>query len=150
MRFRTYYDYRVPHAGIEFTEPSRTKQSELADCDINNIMARYAATGVISHLAAGQPLYGDFSEVEDYQASLNKVMSAEEKFMSLPSELRKKFDFDPQKMIDFILNPDNKEECVKYGFLRDIPRNNPTPSVSVPDSSIDGQQPPAGQGQKTE
>lgn len=117
MRFRTSCDERKPSVGITFTEPSRTKQSELADSDINNIMARYATTGQITHLQAGQPLYGDFSEVEDYQTSLNKVMSAEDKFNSLPSDIRKKFDYNPQNMIDFILNPDNREECVKLGFI---------------------------------
>lgn len=117
MRFRTSCDERKPSVGITFTEPSRTKQSELADSDINNIMARYATTGQITYLQAGQPLYGDFSEVEDYQTSLNKVMSAEDKFNSLPSDIRKKFDYNPQNMIDFILNPDNREECVKLGFI---------------------------------
>lgn len=117
MKFRTNYDEKVISEGVTFTLPSRTKQSELESSDINNIMARYATTGTITHLASGQPLYGDFSEVEDYQASLNKVMSAEERFMSLPSEVRKKFDYDPQKMVEFILNPANKEECVKYGFI---------------------------------
>lgn len=117
MRFRCYHNEKKPFSGITFTEPSRTKQSELADCDINNIMARYATTGVITHLQKGEPLYGDFSEVEDYQASLAKVMSAEDRFASLPSELRKKFDYNPQNMIDFILDEKNREECIKLGFI---------------------------------
>lgn len=129
MKFRTNYDERFISDGIEFTEPSRTKQSELEACDINNIMARYASTGVLTHLASGQPLYGDFSEVEDYQTSLNKVMSAEERFNSLPSDIRKKFDYDPQKMVEFILNENNREECVKLGFI------NPT-STSIDLSNI--------------
>lgn len=100
-------------------------------------MARYATTGTLTHLASGQPLYGDFSEVEDYQASLDKVMSAEEKFMSLPSDIRKKFDYDPQKMVEFILNPNNREECIKFGFIHDsspssvpVPAPAPVPSPS--------------------
>lgn len=127
MRFRTYYDNRIPKKGIEFTEPSRTKQSELADCDINNIMARYALTGVAPAPHRGEPLYGDFSDVEDYQVSLNKVMAAEERFASLPSELRKRFDYDPQNMINFILDEKNREECIKLGFV-----NNTSGSVSEP------------------
>lgn len=134
IRFRCYHDEKVPHVGITFTEPSRTKQSELEDCDINNIMARYATTGVITHLQKGEPLYGDFSEVEDYQTSLAKVMSAEERFASLPSELRKKFDYNPQNMIDFILDEKNREECIKYGFIeRPVDTNdNPVPTPIVP------------------
>ncbi len=129
MKFRTNYDEKVISKGITFTLPSRTKQSELEASDINNIMARYATTGVITHLASGQPLYGDFSEVEDYQVCLEKVMSAEERFMSLPSEVRKKFDYDPQKMVEFILNPENKEECIKYGFINGYSGDNiPAPS----------------------
>lgn len=127
MRFRTYYDNRIPKKGIEFTEPSRTKQSELADSDINNIMARYALTGVAPAPHRGEPLYGDFCDVEDYQVSLNKVMAAEERFASLPSELRKRFDYDPQNMINFILDEKNREECIKLGFV-----NNTSGSVSEP------------------
>ena len=117
LRFRTACDEHKEYKGITFTEPSRTKQSDLEACDINNIMARYAATGVVDHFAAGQPLYGDFSEVEDYQTSLEKVISAEERFNSLPSELRKKFDYNPQNMIDFILDERNREECIQLGFI---------------------------------
>lgn len=140
MKFRTNYDDRVVSDGIEFTEPSRTKQSELEACDINNIMARYATTGVITHFASGQPLYGDFSEVEDYQASLNKVMSAEERFNSLPSDIRKKFDYNPQKMVEFILDEKNREECYNLGFFDRPPvevveNPAPAPAPAVPDSN---------------
>lgn len=142
MRFRTAYDERKEFKGITFVEPSRTKQADLEACDINNIMARYAATGVIDHFASGQPLYGDFSEIEDYQTSLEKVMSAEERFNSLPSELRKKFDYNPQNMIDFIMDEANREECIKLGFInkpvventqdsRNDSSNNVSSSVSV-------------------
>lgn len=140
MKFRTNYDDRFISDGIEFTEPSRTKQSELESCDINNIMARYATTGVLTHLASGQPLYGDFSEVEDYQASLNKVMSAEERFNSLPSDIRKKFDYNPQKMVEFILDEKNREECYNLGFFDRPPvevveNPAPAPAPAVPDSN---------------
>lgn len=135
MRFRTYYDFRTPKTGIIFTEPSRTKQSELADSDINNIMSRYALTGVAPSPHRGKPLYGDFSDLEDYQASLNKVISAEERFNSLPVELRKKFDYNPQNMINFILDENNKEECIKYGFINEN-------VVSSGDSNISSSVPP--------
>lgn len=143
MKFRTNYDEKVISKGITFTLPSRTKQSELEASDINNIMAKYATTGVITNLAIGQPLYGDFSEVEDYQICLEKVMSAEERFMSLPSEIRKKFDYDPQKMVEFILNPANKEESVKYGFINDI-GSSPAPAPAPAPAPVDVPTPPAG------
>lgn len=137
-RFRTNCDERAPRSGITFTEPSRTKQSELADSDINNIMARYATTGVLPQMRdPSQAMYGDFSEVEDYQTSLAKVMAAEERFNSLPSELRRKFDYNPQNMIDFIQNPENREECIKLGFINkpaveDVQITAPSEPVVVP------------------
>lgn len=140
MKFRTNYDDKVISKGITFILPSRTKQSELEASDINNIMAKYATTGVITNLAIGQPLYGDFSEVEDYQTCLEKVMSAEERFMSLPSEIRKKFDYDPQKMVEFILNPANREESFKYGFINDIgpsPAPAPAPAPVLAPAPVD-------------
>ncbi len=136
MKFRTNYDERTPVTGVVFTEPSRTKQSELEACDINNIMARYATTGVITHVQSGQPLYGDFSEVEDYQASLNKVMSAEERFNSLPSDVRKKFDYNPQKMVEFILDEKNREECYNLGFFNRPPVESHQDSGNVGSNSL--------------
>lgn len=141
MRFRNYYDNRIPKKGIEFTEPSRTKQSELDDSDINNIMARYALTGVAPAPHRGEPLYGDFSDVEDYQVSLNKVMAAEERFASLPSELRKKFDYNPQNMINFILDEKNREECINLGFIN-------APVGNSLDSPVQPQQQGQQQGQQ--
>lgn len=136
-RFRTSCDAHSPSQGYTFTMPSRTKQSELADSDINNIMARYATTGQLPAMRdPSKAIYGDFAQIEDYQTSLAKVMEAEDKFNSLPSELRRKFDYSPQKMIDFIHDPNNREECIKYGFI-----NKPVmeaPKASVADSSPDG------------
>lgn len=119
MEFRTVYTERKPKKGFVFTQPSRTKQDFADECNINRIMDKYATTGVVTHLAAGHPIYGDFSNVMDYRESLEVVMNAEERFMSMPSDLRKRFDNDPAKMIDFIMNPANREECVKLGFIVD-------------------------------
>lgn len=142
-RFRTSCDERKPFKGITFTEESRTKQSELEDSDINNIMARYATTGQLPSMRdPSKALYGDFSEVEDYQTSLAKVMAAEEKFNSLPSELRRKFDYNPQAMIDFIHDPNNREECIKYGFINSSSTSAAGADITSPPLPADP--PPAG------
>lgn len=117
MKFRTQYTERTPKTGITFTEPSRTKQDFVEECDINNIMRRYEVNGILPIGNAQEPVFADVSEYGDYRESLHRVMAASDAFNSLPSELRKKFDYDPQKMIDFIKDPANKEECIKYGFI---------------------------------
>jgi len=43
--------------------------------------------------------------------------------MTIPSDIRKKFDNDPGKFYEFVSNPDNKEELKQMGFIE-------TPEVS--------------------
>lgn len=136
MEIRTQYTERKPKKGITFTEPSRTKQDFVDESDINNIMRRYAVDGVLPTGNAQEGVFADVSEFGDYRESLHRVMSAQETFNSLPSELRKKFDYDPQKMVDFILDPANREECIKYGFI-ESDSSLPTPLPVVPPTPED-------------
>jgi phage internal scaffolding protein len=117
MKFKTRY---TPHEPRKFSsinnEPSMTQQQFKAECDVNNIMAKYKKTNMISHLSKHDGSFGDFSSIEDYQTSLNKLMIAQESFGLLPSELRNKFHNDPAKLIEFINDETNTEECYKYGL----------------------------------
>lgn len=62
------------------------------------------------------PQYGDFSNVEEYQTSLNIVIRANDQFNALSSELRDRFQNDPSKFLEFCDNPQNSEELVKLGL----------------------------------
>lgn len=114
---------RVP--GISFDPKdvksrSRTKQSFKEDSDINNIVAKYQRTGVLGNPLGGSPRYpqfGDFSNVGDYQSSLNLIIEANENFMLLPAVLRKRFNNDPQELISFMDNPDNLKEAQELGLV---------------------------------
>lgn len=102
---------------LEFPEyEGRTEQTHRAECDINNILRRYEQTGLITHVNETVAQYGDFSEVSDYQTSLNRVMKAQESFMALPSDIRKYFDNDPAKFLDFVGDPANKEAMYELGL----------------------------------
>lgn len=103
--------------GLKCDEPSLTKQSESDACDINKIMARYEKDGVLRHVSENAPFYADVSQVPDYQAALEVVQKADELFMSMPAELRAKFDNDPQVYFDFVSNPANKAELEKLGLV---------------------------------
>jgi hypothetical protein len=41
---------------------------------------------------------------------------ANDAFMTLPAELRYKFNNDPQNFISYLQDPKNDEEAIKYGF----------------------------------
>lgn len=80
--------------------PSRTKQSEKAACDINNIVARYKTTGFVDHLNKRPAQFLDVSEVNDYRSALDQVTKANVFFMGLPAKVRARFDNDPARFLD--------------------------------------------------
>lgn len=115
-------------------EPSMTQQQFAAECDINNIMKKYDSTGLITHLAKRPAMYGDFSQIQDYQAMLDTIRYADEAFMTLPASTRQRFENDPQKLLTFLHDPKNYDEGVSLGFLK--PRDPVTaPAKNANDST---------------
>lgn len=99
-------------------EPSPTQQSAKDECDINFIVERAKRGADISHLNRGVPMYGDFTELPtDLRDCLNIVRKADEAFMSLDAQVRKRFDNDPSKMMDFLKDPANRDEAIKLGLV---------------------------------
>lgn len=125
--------------------PSLTKQEFTAECDINNIMRRFAASGYDPStlpLTSKSPRYGDFTSFPDsYHSALNYVKDTERNFLSLDADLRARFDNDPQKFLDFVLNPDNVEELYELGLaIRPSDPSDPRPTNSA--VGAEGDEPP--------
>ena len=95
---------------------SKTKQSFAKDADINNIMAQYVKNGV---LPSGQrkPMFGDFSSGEELQTIMDRVVSAELQFSSLPSDLRNRFKNSAVELLDYLADPANEAEAITLGLL---------------------------------
>lgn len=76
-----------PHA-IVFTKPSLTRGSFKDECDVNNIVRRYAQTGMVNHVPRGTPQYGDAPEMDFAEAMRVRaeIQSAEEEAALRPSE----------------------------------------------------------------
>ena len=129
--------HRTPYTPVVYTQWDAddqargpgAKQSFKDECDINNIVARYEKTGVLTHLNASQATYADVSELSGYQDALDKVEAARKLFMGLPSELRAQFDNDPAKYLDALgsLTPEqikelgSKEYGNQTGFQAEVP-----------------------------
>lgn len=117
LKFKTRFDTHPPRTyAFQTTGESMTQQQFKAECDVNNILAKYKRTGMLSHIQKHQGNFGDFSSVEDYQTSLGKLMQAQQSFESLPSELRAKFDNDPAQLISFLSDEKNNAEAIKLGL----------------------------------
>lgn len=103
------------------TTPSLTVQSEKDSCDINVIVRNFGVTGLIPQTTRPM-LKADFVEVFDFQTAMNTLRSAQEHFMTLPSLVRKRFDNDPQKYLEFVEDPKNVDEMVKLGLAVKAPK----------------------------
>lgn len=95
---------------------SLTEQSHARQADITAIMNQYDRTGLITHVNTAKSDYGDFTEVNEYQDSLNMVIAAQDAFMELPSNIRKRFGNDAGAFMEFATNPDNEKAMVSLGL----------------------------------
>lgn len=106
-------------------EPSLTKQSFKDECDINKIVKRFKKIHGVEMIdtlhgyASGN--YGDFSNVTDYRSALEQIDIANDLFMNLPPEVRRKFDNDAALFLDYCQNPSNADELVKMGLAKPTP-----------------------------
>ena len=99
---------------------SRTKQAFKQECDINHIMKKFKKVAGSEFLNQYQGYlggqFGDFSEVVDYRTALDQINRSKAVFEALPSVLRKRFDNDPAKFLDFVQDPNNSKELVEMGL----------------------------------
>lgn len=101
-----------PYAGTV----SMTKQSHKDECDINQILAKFQKSGMVTHSNKNAARYG-FATSLDLRESLEIVKEAQTMFDELPSTIRKKFRNEPAEFLDFVQNPDNLAEMGEMGML---------------------------------
>lgn len=116
MIFRNAYE-RKEHTGIVVEGVSLTQQHFKDECDINNIIRNYTKTGLLPDVGVVETSYGDYSTPVDYHAAMTLIAQAREQFEALPSDVRKKFDNDPAKMLEFVQDKNNIKESVELGLL---------------------------------
>lgn len=118
---------------LDFPDDGRTQANFQDETDINNIMAKFAKTGLVDHVNNIQGAYGDFTTVQDYQLHLDQVMAADAAFMQLPAPMRRRFDNDPAHLLRFLQDPANRDEAIALGLVEPLPA--PKPKDASPASS---------------
>lgn len=101
--------------------PSRTKQSFREQVNINSILARHRKSGMVDHVNGKQPFYGDVSNIGTYQEALDVVNRAAQLFNGMSAAVRRRFDNDPLRMIEFLQDPANLDEATKLGMVAKAP-----------------------------
>jgi len=118
---RSAYNYDAREASKQCgivcnTDTCVVKKSFKDECDINNILKRWGITGQVP-IPEKLPMSGDFSGIDDFHSAMNAVRDAETAFMHLPPELRKRFGHDPQELVAFLDNGENRAEAEKLGLV---------------------------------
>lgn len=117
---RNPYNYDMAlvsqETGLECKDPSLAQQHMKDECDINVLVERFGVTGQLPTTPL-EPSYGDFSGVSDYHTALNAIKAADTAFMGLPAQLRAKFDHDPNALLQFLQNEQNRDEAIMLGLI---------------------------------
>lgn len=127
---KSRYEWYKETQGQLFELPSMTQQHFKDECDINNIIARYEATGLLTDpLQSSGRMYefGDYSSVKDYQDSLNTIIEARAMFDDLPARVRERFNYDPSQLLFFLADETNRDEAVRLGLV-----SSPSPTATEP------------------
>lgn len=120
-KLHTIYD-PPGHPGLDCShdEPI-TEQAHKESCDINEITRKYERTGELPDMIDRDPeQWGDFSSGETYHEAMNIVTHANQQFDALPAQVRKRFDNDPQKFLQFFEDPANLDEMAKLGLAKRV------------------------------
>jgi len=122
-----------PHAIVFKENSSKTQQQFAKDANINNIMGKYTKTGLIPQDPSKKMFFGDFTRLPDYAQAKNATLEVEQRFMSLPAEIRFKFENNPQRALDFLSDPANKIKAQELGLIKkENQPSNPPPDLNAP------------------
>lgn len=117
MMFRSAYDKVRVRVALDRGNGPGAVQSAKRECDINQIMAKYQRTGVVTWLAKRDGEFRDVSGV-DFREALDIVIRGREVFDELPSTIRERFRNDPGEFLDFMADGKNFDEAVSLGLAK--------------------------------
>lgn len=93
-----------------------TEQAHKDTCDVNKIIQKYDRQGLINHVSHFEAQFGDVSGF-DFKTMQEKVLNAKSMFDKLPSAIRTRFNNDPQYLLTFMDDPNNRDEAIKLGLI---------------------------------
>lgn len=109
-------------------EETLTEQSHVDEVDVNKIIKKHG----MDVIAKTRELMADNFRMDeiptnDFHEALMIIQKASKTFTSLPSSVRKRFDNEPSKFLDFVQNPANNQAMVDMGLAVDITPAEPQP-----------------------
>lgn len=120
-------DFYVAHKPVNLdcqaANDGMTRQEFAAETDINVLLERYEKTGVLNHYSRRDPLYLDLTEqpIGDLRSALHTLDEATAAFMTLPASVRREFDQDPVKFMEYAGDRSNLEQMREWGLAPPLP-----------------------------
>lgn len=121
----------IERGDLDQFAPSMTRQEFAEECDINTIMARYEASGALSHVNRAEPLYMDFTEVPPLREAMAFMDAAAIAFNSLPASVRAQFGNDPVAYVDFAQKSENIGKMREWGLAPPVVQEAPPTRVEI-------------------
>jgi len=129
-------DFYVSHKPVDLAcDPAEgmTRQEFKDECDLNVLLARYEKTGQLPANLRGPGDYLDVSNIPDLAGALTVFHDAENAFMRLPATVRREFDNDPVRFVEFAQDPGNQDRMAEWGLAAPRkPADAPSPSAATP------------------
>lgn len=97
-------------------EKSEVDESKLAETDLNLLVKRWQRGEAVPQFLPMQ--FGDVTGVGDYQEMQERLLTVTNAFATLPAHLRARFDNDPVKFADQLMDPAYRSELVELGLLK--------------------------------
>lgn len=131
---RTPYNYDTDEAsnlhGLACKDKSLAQQQFKDESDINVLFAKYLETGEMPQIETTLN-YQNFEGPFDFQGAMNAVRAAQEQFAQLPARIKNRFDNDPQKLLDFLDNEENRNEAIFLELVANPATATPDPAPPV-------------------
>lgn len=110
-----------------------TKQEHRDECDVNLIVKRAQKGIAPAWVNSVPPRFGDFSSIPTLEEAHDRIVEAQEAFMTLPAKLRLELGNDPKRIDELTV-----EQLDRHGLI--VKRTEGTPSAA-PESEVEPQKP---------
>jgi phage internal scaffolding protein len=67
---------------------------------------------------------------------MNAIKAADNAFMALPAKIRAKFDHDPNALLNYLQNEENRDEAIQIGLIDGRPVVEPVVSAETPKENV--------------
>lgn len=135
--------------GINTGKETRVQQNFKDETNVNNIVKRFQQTGQLPQGRNQEPLYLDHTQFTDYTEMLNQTSHVKQVFDQYPAKIRARFQNQPAQLLEFLSNPENKEEAIAIG-LAPRPQKPDAQRSGAPEPKAEDKDKPAPQASKTD